>query len=460
MFDMCIIMFAASEPLNKLTMKVLNKLPILFLIFTISCSNETEIEEVETIEEVQEEANKPNILLIIADDMGLDATPKYDIGSEKPSMPTLEELINTGIKFNNVWSNPVCTPTRATLLTGKYGFRTNVLKVDDELSTSETSIQAYINQKTANEYSNAVIGKWHLSSDANHPNQMGIDYYAGSLSGGLKNYWNWSLTENGQTSTSTEYNTSKYTDLAINWVENQTKPWFLWLAYNAPHEPFHLPPTSLHTQGDLPTDDASIDANPTPYYFAMLEAMDTEIGRLLNSLTSEEKENTIVIFIGDNGTPGQVTQDYNSRRAKGSLYKGGINVPMIISGKNVDRINQLENALINITDLFATIANIAGVNIDKTNDSYNFKDLLSITSEGTRDYIYSESVDNSNNLSKTIRNKTHKYMLFGDGSESLFNLSELPLETKNLLRSNNLPLSETDSKVKNELVEKLAEINP
>ncbi len=392
--------------------------------------------------------------------MGLDACPGYNIGYEKPSMPTLENLMNNGIKFTNVWSNPTCTPTRATILTGKYGFRTNVIKVDDVLSTSEISIQKYLNQHLSNQYTNAVIGKWHLSKDTNHPENMEINYYAGSLGGGLKNYWDWNLTENGQTTASAEYTTSKYTDLAINWVEDQTQPWFLWLAYNAPHEPFHLPPNELHFQGELPTDEASIEANPLPYYLAMLEAMDTEIGRLLNSMSSEEKENTVIIFVGDNGTPNQVVQEYNSKRAKGSLYKGGINVPMIISGNNITRLNETEDALINLSDLYTTIANIAGVNVSYINDSYNFNDLLSVSNEGVREYLYSEAGENLNYLNKTIRNNTHKYILFEDGSESLFDLSKEPLETKDLLKPKNLPLSDNDNKMKVELVQKLAEINP
>tara|TARA_R110001583_G_C5652161_1_gene408837 strand:- start:593 stop:1939 length:1347 start_codon:yes stop_codon:yes gene_type:complete len=436
---------------------------LIISIVLFSCSKKSDafinpVLENESNSEV--ENKKPNILLVIADDMGLDATPGYNIGHEKPSMPTLESMMNNGVKFTNVWSNPTCTPSRATLLTGKYGFRTNVVKVDDVLSTSETSIQKYINQNLDYEYSNAVIGKWHLSKDNNHPNLMGIDYYAGSLTGSLKDYNSWSLNINGETSTSTAYNTTKYTDLAINWVKDQTKPWFLWLAYSAPHEPFHLPPTYLHLQGDLPTDEASINANPLPYYLAMLEAMDTEFGRLLDSMSSEEKENTVIIFIGDNGTPNEVAQEYNSRRVKGSLYQGGINIPMVISGKNITRLNDTEDALVNVTDLFATIANIAGVNVSTINDSYSFNELLSTLAEGKRAYIYSEIEGNSSLLSKTIRNKTHKYMLFEDGSESLFNLNEEPLETKDLLRANNLPLSESDRKIKDELANKLVEINP
>ncbi|MDV7186295.1 sulfatase-like hydrolase/transferase [Lutibacter sp. TH_r2] len=433
----------------------------IFLVISIilfSCSEENDdftdpVIEEDPVDEIIN--NKPNILLVIADDMGLDASPGYSIGSTKPNMPNLQHLINTGITYNYVWSNPTCSPTRATILTGKYGINNGVLEVNNTLSAAETSLQTYIDTNLNGEYASAVIGKWHLSNNKNHPEIMGIEYYAGFLSGAMNDYWNWKFTENGTQTTSTTYNTTAYTNIAIDWIEEQTKPWFVWLAYNAPHNPFHLPPIELHSQGSLATDQASIDANPLPYYLAMLEAMDTEFGRLLNSLSEEEKENTIIIFIGDNGTPNQVAQEYNSKRVKGSLYQGGINVPMVIAGKNVTRINEVENALINTTDLFATIANIAGIQIDKINDSKSFQESFSNSSFSEREYAYAEDEFNV-----TIRNNTHKYMLFDDNSESLFNLSIDPLETKNLLNSKNLPLSENDSKMKDELTQKLAEIKP
>jgi len=390
--------------------------------------------------------------------MGLDACPGYDLGITKPTMPNLESMISSGVRFNNVWSNPTCSPTRSSIITGKYGFRTGVLKVGDELSTSETSIQQYLDNNLGVTYNQAVIGKWHLSENINHPTNMGINYYAGLLTGGVSSYWDWNLSENNITTNSTEYSTTKITDLAVNWVENQTQPWFLWLAYNAPHTPFHLPPNELHSQGTLPTDDASIEANPLPYYMAMLEAMDSEMGRLIGSLSEEEKENTIIIFIGDNGTPQQVAQEYNSLRTKGSLCQGGINVPMIISGKGVNRFNTTEDALINTTDLFATIANIAGVNVDKINDSQNFKELLSNDNETFRDYVYAETGSGIENSDYTIRNKTHKYLLFEDGTEKLYNLSTDPLESINLMHAHQLPLNSADELIKDELVLKLNEI--
>ncbi|WP_442266064.1 sulfatase-like hydrolase/transferase [Tenacibaculum sp. ZS6-P6] len=426
---------------------ILSPILLVLLLLITSCSKDNV--DTESPIDSNSEATKPNILLIIADDMGLDATPGYSVGSIKPNMPNLQSMINNGVRFDNLWSYPTCTPTRSSILTGKYGFRTGVMKVDDELSTSETSIQKYLKDNGAG-YQNAVIGKWHLSRDANHPNELGVDYYAGLLNGAVTSYWNWTLTENGVQNNSTEYTTTKFTDLAIDWVKDQDTPWFLWLAYNAPHTPFHLPPIDLHSQGNLPTDEAIIDANPQPYYMAMIEAMDSEIGRLLNSMSEEERNNTVIIFIGDNGTPNQVAQEYRNRRVKGTVYQGGVNVPMIIYGKDVNRFNEAESSLVNTTDLFATIANIAGVNVSTINDSRSFWSIASNNSNiMLRDYAYTEIGRDFGTEDITVRNENYKYILFSDGTEAFYNVFNDFFETNNLL--DNPSLSVTEQTVLTEL---------
>ena len=417
---------------------------------------ETQDPEEETEEETT--SSSPNILLIIADDMGLDASPGYDIGSLKPSMPNLEAMMSSGVIFDNMWSYPTCTPTRASILTGTYGLRTDVLKVGDVLSSSETSLQRYLSNNSNEAYSTALIGKWHLSRDLNQPTDMGIDYFAGIINGGVQDYYNWDLVENGTTATSTVYATTKLTDLAIDWVADQTQAWFLWLAYNAPHTPFHLPPTDLHSQGNLPSDQANISANPLPYYLAAIEAMDTEMGRLLSTMSQEEREHTIIIFIGDNGTPNQVRQEYANQRTKGSVYQGGVNVPMVVSGVNVSRMNQREDALIGTTDLFSTIADIAGTGTTEINDSKSFKGLLSLNQSNTRPFAYTEIGQDTGGSNYTVRNETHKFISFTNGAEALFNLSVDPLEVTNLLDAAELPLSDADALEKDKLTAELTVI--
>ena len=431
---------------------------VLFFIIMACSSDNTEQPEDNTEAETQD---RPNIMLIIADDMGLDATPGYAIGDTKPNMPTLQNMLANGIKFSNLWSYATCTPTRASILTGKYGFRTNVQAVGDALATSELSLQRYLDEQTNNAYDHAVIGKWHLSSDAMHPTTMGVNYYSGLLSGSVQNYFDWNFVQDGATTNSTEYTTTKFADLAIDWMGNTTKPWFLWLAFNAPHTPFHFPDSSLHSQGNLPTDEASIAANPLPYYMAMMEAMDTELGRVIASMSQEEKDNTIFIFIGDNGSPGGVAQGYNSRRVKGSIYQGGINVPLIVSGKGVNRFGTTENALINTTDLFATIAALAGVSVDEINDSQSFKGLLTNENAVEREYVFAENTNRTTNgMDYAVRNRTHKYIRFDDGTEALYEIENQFIENPNLLSANQLPLSDANAAIKVELETALEEILP
>ena len=408
---------------------------LLICFFSFGCSPSTETENIDIDTDIDTDpvlSTKANILLLIADDFGKDATPNYPEGSIKPNMPNLESLISSGITFDNLWSYPVCTPTRASILTGTYGFRTGVLEVGDQISTSETSIQEYLDTYTQNEYATALIGKWHLSNNIQDPLFMGIDYFAGLLQGGVQSYTNWNLIENGQTSNSSEYTTTKFTDLAINWVDDQTKPWFLWLAYNAPHTPFHLAPSNLHSQGNLPSDEGSIDVNPLPYFLSAVEAMDSEMGRLINSLSDEERANTVIIFIGDNGTPNGVTQlPYRAMRSKGSIYQGGVNVPMIIAGSGVNRIGEREAALIHTTDLFATIAEISGVSIEEINNSKSFYNLLSDSTASKREFVYTER--SNNGVSYAIRNSIYKLIVHENGNQEFYNLLDDPYEINDLI---------------------------
>lgn len=428
------------------------------IVFTITsaCSKDTINSDIQENETPGLSNTSPNILLIIADDMGLDATYGYNLNNEKkPNTPNLNKLMTEGIKYTNVWSNPTCTPTRGTIITGKYGFKTGVSKVGDLLNTNETSLQKKIKQATS--YKTAVIGKWHLGIGGGdtHPNEIGVEHYAGSLSGSLKSYNNWDLTVNGITKTETSYATTKYTDLAIDWIQEQQQPWFLWLAHNAPHSPYEYPPENLYNASNLPTADTTFTEEHRKF-FAMIEAMDNEIGRLLNSMDDETRNNTVIIFVGDNGTGGAVSQIYNNRRVKGSLFQGGINVPMIVSGKNIKQ-NAIDNSLIGTVDLFATITELATENNSDIHDSVSFFSTFNGNNTNERDYVFSELQKDDGSYERTIRNSTHKYILTDNGTtEYLYNLSENPLENPNLLSTNQAPISSED----NEQLDKLkAELN-
>jgi len=397
---------------------------IIIIISLLSCSEDIKMEVIQE--------SSPNILLIIADDLGKDAINGFQEGSIKPNTPNIDAIRNNGLMFSNFWVNPTCTPTRGTIITGKYGYHTGIKGVGDMLNSSETVVQKYITDNTNGAYATAVIGKWHLSGNnaGFNPESFGIDYYAGLIRGAVDDYYQWQLTEDGATSLQTNYTTEVFTDLSINWVNNQSNPWFLWLAYNAPHTPFHVPPSNMHSQGTLPEYVLGMDA--TPYYMAAIEAMDFQIGRLLESLPTDEIENTVIIFIGDNGTPNQVAQSpYSSSTVKNTLYQGGINVPMFISGKGVSRTGADTNLLTG-TDLFATMAQIAGVNVTEYEDSKGFKSLFS-QSSGIRNFQYSELKDGSTE-SWTISDGTYKLLIQDIGIEEMYHLTNDPYEHNNLLK--------------------------
>lgn len=385
----------------------------------------------------------PNILLIIADDLGKDALNGFTEGSIKPNTPHLDAIRNNGLSFTNMWVYPTCTPSRSAIITGKYGYRTGVKWAGDVLSQSETTLQQYISSGTGNKYATAIIGKWHLSGNnaTVNPEDFGIDYYAGLIRGAVDDYYQWQLTEDGATIQQNSYTTEFFTDLSIDWVNEQTKPWFLWLAYNAPHTPFHVPPSNMHSQGNLPDYTNGMDG--TPYYMAAIEAMDYQIGRLLDSIPENELENTIIIFIGDNGTPGQVAQSpYSPPKAKGSLYQGGINVPMFISGAGVSRSGSDDN-VISPTDLFTTIAEISGVYVSEIHDGRSFKSLLTQQSH-IREFQYSEMNDGTDDL-WTISNGDYKLIVNANGNEEMYYLSNDPYEQNDLL-DGNLTAAETAAK--------------
>jgi arylsulfatase A-like enzyme len=404
---------------------------LLMALSLIACSSDSGGYSDNSVDPIIAPESYPNILLIIADDMGRDATFGFSEGSLKPITPHINSIKNSGITFQNFWSYPTCSPTRASIITGKYGYRTGVKWAGDVLPSTERSLQKYIKEETGSRYNSAVIGKWHLSGNNSSLDRsaFGIDYYAGLMGGGLQNYFQWNLTNDLGTNLQSGYSSKIFTDLAMDWVGAQDQPWFLWLAYNAPHTPFHKPPSIMHNQGELTNYSEGMD--PMPYYLAAIEAMDFQIGRLINGLTQEERDNTIILFMGDNGTPNEVGQSpYPDNAVKGSLYQGGINVPLFVSGKGVQRTGNDYN-LLTSTDLFSTIAQLAGVDSDEIHDSKSFMNLLT-ADDGQRAFQYSEM--ESPNASKwAISNGDYKLIVRANGAQELYDLVSDPYESENLI---------------------------
>lgn len=356
----------------------------------------------------------PNILVIIADDLGTEALSSYGIGEETAVTPNIDRLAEQGVRFEGFWSQPSCSPTRAAILTGRNAFRTGVrsplrfqwadmdapvpqfspdaptelwyepigLVANGEVATLRQPPEQLPRGPGLDEimlpqilgalpepYATAAVGKWHLADLNNggtdHPNLVGFDYYSGGLFGVPSSYFAWRHLENGVLTTESGYYDRTVNENAINWISDQQEnPWFMWLSYSNPHTPVHLPPTDLlHSDArNLPANFEG-EENNRAYFYAQIEAMDTLIGQLLESIPQEVKDNTYVIFLGDNGT---VSWDNPSpprdpQRVKGTVYEGGVSVPLIVTGPGVPEGRQAA-PLAHAVDLFSTILDLTDTN--------------------------------------------------------------------------------------------------
>ena len=375
-------------------------------------------------------AQNTNFLIIIADDLGVDVFNGYHSGTLMPTTPTLDSMRSEGITFENVWSAPSCTPTRASIMSAKYGVKTGVLKAPGNLDLVHQSLFTNLENYTNDAYEGAVVGKWHISQpvDYTHPSQHNVDHYNGVFQSAVPDYSNWTHTYQGIDVNDTNYVTSVLTDSASTWINNQTKPWVMWLAHVAPHSPNHVPPAHMHT----------LTATGTPFrkYLAMIESLDYEINRLFQSIDPAQLANTTIIFIGDNGGTDLFIQDYPSSHAKGTVYQGGIRVPMIVCGAGVTRQGEREPALLHVSDIHASIIEMAGQDLPGgLYNSLSFDHLLTGSAGATRDYVYSEIDDDSPNTAWAIRGERYKLIQFEDSLQEFYDLQDDSLEFFNLIDS-------------------------
>lgn len=408
-----------------------------------------------------------NILLVIADDFGVDAAGVYsrdDLyghdgeGASPAHTPTIDSLAASGVLFRNAYTNPICSPTRATILTGKYPHQVGVgFPVEAQLDVSETIIPEIL----PSAYQTAAIGKWHLthpsrgaSADRNHPIDSGFDYFSGSLGGAVRDYNSWpKITNSSTTSVQVQNNYSTYatTDAANETIakiaDYADQPWFIWLAFHAPHTPFHAPDPALTTH------DVTSSSSNTDKYKAMVEAMDTELGRIIASIPAAVLADTTIIFIGDNGTPSGVTQaPFIANHAKGTQYEGGTNVPFIVSSPNfISASNQGSESLayISTIDIFNTITEMVGMSNLTTvvpSESVSIVPYLQQPSLPTlplRPYVFTEHFQPNGfgpytNHQRAMHFENWKLIWRDSVFEEFYNLSNDPYEATNLLPVVNL----------------------
>ena len=448
-----------------------------------------------------------NILMIILDDVGVDMIGAYQAleGSTMvPSTPTIDSLAQQGITFRSAWSNPLCATTRATIQTGQYGYRTGVLGPTDMLPLNRLTIAEVFNINNQLPYTQSTFGKWGLGqSSLTHAIESGYDYFSGKSNCCInEGYYAYSKNTaeflpgapgsacdpddptahrnpaciaSTNPAAAVNYATTENVNDAVDWINNKVpsgQNWFLILNFNASHWPSHAPPGDSATDPDRLWNtfdpnghfdpDPATNPNRTCYgntasnqvcYRSAIEAADTEIQRLLDEATID-LNNTTIILLGDNGSVvGMAAPPFNPGRAKGSLYEGGINVPLIIAGDGVSAPDRVSDALVNTTDLFTTVLNLAGIDtsalppdpndacgVPQDHDAFSLLPVLSddcnggCSVDGIREYAYSEGTGG-----KTIRNRDGyklKYNMYSPGNSwEFYYLVDDPYENTNLIVS-------------------------
>ena len=373
---------------------------------------------------------RPNIVLIMLDDIGIDKIASYQFtppGATAPCTPNIDKLAAQGMRFTNAYANPVCSPTRAMLLTGRYAFRTGIgLAIVPGTSTVGLSVDYETTlPEILNGYTSSYIGKWHLSSDdetagnrqgLQHPLDSGFDFYAGAMfnpddppvnctgcavpnCGSPLGCSNWVKTVDNGSGTLIQQCTNKYAtsdtvDDAIARLRTTPRPFYMQVSVASAHPPLHDPPSTLcHPPGTCSVQNCPAPSGGTvPERFnAMVEAADVEIGRLIRAVRHTDPF-AYIILVGDNGTlslaaEGQSGQCFDTNRSKGTLYEGGVRVPFIVTGPGV-AVSENPN-LVSVCDLYATIADLTR-NPNTADDSVSILPYLRGNMTPLRQTVYSE----------------------------------------------------------------------
>jgi arylsulfatase A-like enzyme len=319
---------------------------------------------------------KPNIIFILADDLGYGDLGCY--GAKDILTPNIDKLAESGIKFTRAYANStVCSPSRAAILTGNYPDAVGVPGVirdmpnnswgnlKDDVVTLPESLQKF-------NYTTALIGKWHLGyKSPDLPNDRGFDYFKGYVGDMMDDYYtheragiNW-MRENQKPIIPKGHATDLFTDWSLDYLEKQKKqqqPFFLFLTYNAPHDPVQPPQdwlkkVQLREQKAIPKRQKMI---------ALIEHLDYNVGRILDYLKSNHLDkNTMIVFTSDNGGALQFGASNNPYSGgKGDMLEGGIRVPCLVKLPNQTQ-KTISDAPLLLMDFYPTFIKLSGGTIEK-----------------------------------------------------------------------------------------------
>jgi arylsulfatase A-like enzyme len=346
--------------------------------------------------------SKPNVLLILVDDLGFGDLSVQ--GAKDLQTPNLDALAASGIRFNNFYANcTVCSPTRAALMTGRYP---DLVGVPGVIRTHADNNWGYLqpNGPTLPEqmkkagYRTGMVGKWHLGlKSPNTPNDRGFDFFKGFLGDMMDDYYNHLrhgnnyMRENRKEINPEGHATDLFSDWAVRFIKEEKptrKPWFLYLAYNAPHTPIQPPDEWLEL---IKLREPGI-TDKRAKLVALIEHLDHGIGLVLDTLReSGQADNTLILFTSDNG--GQISAGaFNGpyRGGKQDMYEGGLRVPFFAAWPSHIVPESTSDEIALTMDLYATVTEVAGAEVKHEIDGRSILHVLDGKAEtmGERPFVW------------------------------------------------------------------------
>lgn len=302
----------------------------------------------------------PNVLLIMTDDQGWGDVRSH--GNPLIHTPVMDALAASGARFDRFYVSPVCAPTRASLLTGRYHLRTGVHGVTrghETMRSSEVTIAEVLKQAG---YATACFGKWHNGAHyPQHPNGQGFDEFLGFCAGHWNNYFDTPLEHNGRPVKSEGFIIDTLTDAALQYIdEHRQQPFFCYVAYNTPHSPFQVPDRYFDKYKQQGLDDTLACVH------GMCENIDDNLGRLLKQLDDLQiADNTIVVFLTDNG-PNTVRYNGDMKGRKGSVDEGGVRVPLFVRWPGQIAPATTVSQIASHIDILPTLVELTGIDTPRT----------------------------------------------------------------------------------------------
>jgi len=345
---------------------------------------------------VSKEVKKPNILLILTDDQGWGDLSLN--GNKLISTPNIDKMAADGAVMENFFVSPVCSPTRAEILTGRFSPRSGVYSTSaggERIDLDEATIADILK---SNGYATGAFGKWHSGMQyPYHPNGRGFDEFYGFCSGHWGNYFSPMHEHNGQITKGEGFITDDRSDKAIDFInDNRANPFFVYLPYNTPHSPMQVPDKWYKKFENIEISQKGSEADKeniehTKAAFAMCENIDWNVGRIqLRIKELNLEENTIIIYLSDNGPNGH-RWNGGMKGIKGSTDEGGVKSPLIIQWKNKIEAGLRIKKIASSIDLLPTISEYTSITkfTNKTLDGKSIAPLLDQNNEDWDErYVY------------------------------------------------------------------------